>query len=546
MRTIREILLGAAAVVGVAIVGVAAPLLPADPVRYRIAGRAPGDRLGSALAPLGDVDGDGAPDFACASLNATEEARGGRVDILGGRDGKVLRSWFGQEKGDPVGWLLAAAPDLDSDGEPELALGLSGDRVSVVSPVTGREWYALDAATAGGVYRGTYLIVDDVDGDGTRDLVCASGLVSFEALDSAGQVALRSGRGGELIWKRSGAVALGAFGYSAAVAGDHDADGLRDVVVGEPCYGWRPGDAGGPAIHVLSLRTGETLRTVRPEGDVPHFEFGAGLVALEDPEGGQFPRLAVSAPYWGPVGHPLDQGGALGWVGVYELPSFRLEREWTGSRPRGFAFLGDRLGYRLRAGGDVDGDGATDLLVGTQGVDLDYSGHGRLEIASGRTLEVLEIAEGFQERDAFFEVLSPLGDIDGDGRDELIVGTPSEDASDPEGWEAIDAGAVRVIGPTQGRGRFRRGDVNRDGRLNITDPIALWMRLVDREPLLCPAACDADADGRVDILDVRMLLEYLFEPYAPPLPPPHLRCAALSRVSGAPYPLDCADPEPCR
>lgn len=60
-------------------------------------------------------------------------------------------------------------------------------------------------------------------------------------------------------------------------------------------------------------------------------------------------------------------------------------------------------------------------------------------------------------------------------------------------------------------GTFLRGDSNRDGRINISDPIAtLSFLFLDGAALPCEDAADADDDGRLLTMDAIVTLHYLF------------------------------------
>ncbi len=72
--------------------------------------------------------------------------------------------------------------------------------------------------------------------------------------------------------------------------------------------------------------------------------------------------------------------------------------------------------------------------------------------------------------------------------------------------------------------QFRRGDVNDDGRLSISDPIFLWRFLFsfgDQPP--CLDAADADDGGWLDVNDGIFTLNFMFR-RGPPPPEPFARC----------------------
>lgn len=85
---------------------------------------------------------------------------------------------------------------------------------------------------------------------------------------------------------------------------------------------------------------------------------------------------------------------------------------------------------------------------------------------------------------------------------------------------------------------FRRGDCNQDGIRQISDVIALFTSVTDGPVPACPAACDTNGDGNVDLADGVALAEFLFtHGVAPPAP---------SEFCGAVPGADCDDFGACR
>ncbi|MEM1447801.1 MAG: hypothetical protein AAGI22_01740 [Planctomycetota bacterium] len=195
-----------------------APALPAalPPTTVLHAGSTRG-----AIAPAGDVDGDGIPDVHVAGRRSGTEGdqpfqgveTNGSIWTLSGADGSVLRR---HDLTGPAGGTEWIEPGYD--------------------PVFGR-----DLANAG-----------DMDGDGVPDLV-ASGYVEGHAFSAL--VEVRSGRTGEVLHRVTTDAVQGARQWSGsfAVAGgtDLDDDGTPDVLIGR-----REGDS---AMIALSGRTWEPL-----------------------------------------------------------------------------------------------------------------------------------------------------------------------------------------------------------------------------------------------------------------------------------------------
>ncbi|MBI4606815.1 MAG: endonuclease/exonuclease/phosphatase family protein [Planctomycetes bacterium] len=76
-------------------------------------------------------------------------------------------------------------------------------------------------------------------------------------------------------------------------------------------------------------------------------------------------------------------------------------------------------------------------------------------------------------------------------------------------------------GGPEGAGWFARGDVERDGRLTVSDAIAVLRGLFAGAAVPCRDAADADDDGHLGVMDAVRLLGYLFL-QGPSIPPPGL------------------------
>jgi len=88
---------------------------------------------------------------------------------------------------------------------------------------------------------------------------------------------------------------------------------------------------------------------------------------------------------------------------------------------------------------------------------------------------------------------------------------------------------------------FRRGDVNADRRVNIVDVLVLLDHIFRREAAPpCRKAADADDSGRLNIIDPLTILSFIFD-RGEALAPPLRECGPDPSADG----LDCVSFAPC-
>ncbi|MBK7403549.1 MAG: FG-GAP repeat protein [Phycisphaerales bacterium] len=102
------------------------------------------------------------------------------------------------------------------------------------------------------------------------------------------------------------------------------------------------------------------------------------------------------------------------------------------------------LGYAMADAGDVDADGVHDIAGGANGAQGGVSA-GNVLVYSGATGALLWTATGEELREGFGGAVAGIGDVDGDGRDDLLVGAPLTD-----GDSGTNAGRAYVVSGLDG------------------------------------------------------------------------------------------------
>jgi hypothetical protein len=314
--------------------------------------------------------------------------------------------------------------------------------ISLVSPVRAQVFLEALAPPVGQSdgYFGTAVDgVPDVNGDGRGDL-----LIGAYNMSTGGRAYVFSGADGALIYELTSpnAESGGDFGLDVAGLQDVNGDGRGDFLIG--AYQESPGSslfAAGRA-YVFSGATGALLRTLSSPNEELLGSFGYAVAGIPDVTGDGRVDLLVGALGEDPALSPDNAGRAYLYDGF--SGTLRHTLHSPNEEPAG------NFGAAVAGIPDVDGDGRGDLLVGAWYEDPGASplDAGRAYVFSGASGTLLhelaspnEEAEGWFSRDA-----AGVGDVDGDGRGDLLIGASDEDGD----VGAVDAGRAYVFSGATG------------------------------------------------------------------------------------------------
>jgi hypothetical protein len=433
--------------------------------------------------------------------------------------------FYGAEAGDSA--QAVAAGDFNGDGELDIALGAALADGPDNGEESAGEAYIFFGPFAPGEERdagageqdvtlygaqaedetGRAVSAGDVTGDGIDDVIVGAPRAGTPQGNGPGAVYIVPGRSdwptaialpgdGPMI---AGADAGDLLGFVLDV-GDATGDGIADVLAGA-FLADGPGEArvdagevylaAGSTSWPAVTNAGEPGSVVRMTGGEPGGQLGES-VALADVTGDGAEDLVLSATFAAGAGG-LQMVGKVyvvpGGAGLADQDMVSLEPVATGIDD------GDQLGHSA-ASGDLNGDGSVDLLLGA--VSADGPGNlrdlaGEVHVLRGPDLPVSTVIYGGDSGTRVGRSLG-AGDLDGDGRADLLVPAPGAGATgdDNTGRLFVIFGRDSLPSPLElTEGGYDLAILGRDAG------DALGTTILGRPSLI---AADFDGDGRDDVV----------------------------------------------
>ena len=350
---------------------------------------------GPTLAALGDVSGDGVPDYVVGSPleSAAGKSVSGRIRVYDGSqpvtDGNqwITAMWemAGDVTGRQLGYAVSNIGDITGDGKNDLIVG----------------------------------------GHGCRYVDCSS------PTDSVGKVWVLSGADGSVLHVHSGENKLDFYGVSVHGGVDLTNDGKPDYVVGAPGAPFDESRTG--AVYVYSGSDHSLIRKIT-SSDMSR-RFGAAVKMM--------PRSYIIFPFLYTdrilIGAPSKDDDISGQAFMYlstNLFGINTVTELNAdvAKPKQY------FGLALAGSEDIDGDGKVDIVVGDPNVPLSAAyGAGHIMIFNESGLLRYEIKPS-ELVGALGYAIDYIADINSDGVSELVVGAPGSELND-----AYDSGAIYFV-----------------------------------------------------------------------------------------------------
>ncbi len=371
----------------------------------------------------------------------------------------------GDSPGDLLGHSVSDVDELNADGVRDLFIGAPFDDPSgsnsgsahVYSGADGVQLYSFAGQAAGDQFGYAVASAGDVNADGTGDLLVGAWLADFGGMD-AGRAYVFSGLDGSALFVFDGDSAGEHLGAALCGGGDVDGNGHDDLVLGSPADSNAGANSG--SIRVMSGLDGTVLHSL--DGSAAGDAFGTSVAGAADFNGDSLADFVVGAPY-------DDHAAAdAGRVTAHSGADASVIHTFDGQ------IGGDQLGIAVGSMSDINSDGRPEVITSAWLANSNGADSGRVLVRSGSDGTILLTLDG----DVAGAGLGKGGavdvqDVNGDGLADLLIGVPYSDGSGANSGSAVvysgfDGSRLftfqnSTAGDWLGHSVSSAGDVNGDG-----------------------------------------------------------------------------------
>ncbi|MDZ4712487.1 MAG: integrin alpha, partial [bacterium] len=457
-----------------------------------------GENFGYSVACAGDLNNDGFSDVVIGSpFYDNGQTNEGRAYVFRGSMTGIsflLSPWkYESNQADAkFGFSVASAGDVNADGNSDIITGaykynaaFTNDGVVYVFHSTGSTYPASPTSIRAGTQTGDYFgysvsTAGDVNGDGYSDVIIGSPLFDNGQTDEGKcfvYLGSASGIASTPVWSKESNEISGQFGISVSTAGDVNADGFADVILGGNFLDNGQTDEGRAFLYLGysgGLNNGTALIY---ESNQANSQFGFSVSTAGDINGDGFSDIIIGA-------HEYDNpstGEGAAFVYLGSAAGMSSAAGWSGESNQ----TGAEFGTSVSSAGDVNGDGYSDVIIGAPYYDNGEVNEGAAFVyhgsISGLSLTSNWIAEGNQPVAEFGTSVSSAGDVNGDGYSDVIVGSSKYDnPENDEGKVFVYHGSSTGLSVTSnwsaesnqsnayfGNSVSTAGDVNGDGYSDV-------------------------------------------------------------------------------
>ncbi|MEC7985423.1 MAG: MopE-related protein, partial [Myxococcota bacterium] len=406
----------------------------------------------------------------------------------------------GESGGDVFGFTLTHAGDTDNDGTFEYAIGARGnnslagaayvfegnvgssiDASSASAKMTGSAGEVFGCDVGGGLSVNDLNITADVNNDGNDDLIVGA-LRNDDNGNTAGAVYVFYGPMTNETSSDADFIILGEnagdlLGRSVTMLGDVSGDNISDFLISAHKNDFKQSDSGraylfygtnlnGGLAEKNDTYSDDVTRTMTMNSTSEVFadvyfdtyfnnsRLGADLAPAGDLSGDGVNDILMGADLYDRAnvglncgsGSCFDEGAALVWAGGSSNLSTHRQFDFdsNGSLSARAILVGedglDHAGEAVYGVGDVNGDGTNDMLIGA----VDAGVGGKAYLVSGAATGVVDLGSSShviatligESGEDFARSVGALGDINGDGDNDIIIGAKSADSNGSDSGSA--------------------------------------------------------------------------------------------------------------